>query len=193
MNLAAVLGSWLSLSLNLGMAANCPQDQTQAVSPPAPQSQTSPPAPASAAPKAPSPNQAKSSAEHPRHRKKTAAPACSNNPTPSDANSQSLPPCPPPKKVVRNGGSNEPNVQFTAGDTAQQAAQQRSTDQLKSATEENLKKIAGRQLAPSQQETVTQINQFLEQSKSAIAEGDLERGHNLALKAQLLSEELVKP
>ncbi len=84
-------------------------------------------------------------------------------------------------------------MQFTAGDTAQQAAQQRSSDALKSATEENLKKIAGRQLTPSQQETVTQINEFLEQSKSAIAEGDLERGHNLALKAHLLSEELVKP
>ncbi len=193
MNLAAVFGSFLSLSLNLGMAANCPSDQTQAASPPAPQSQTSPPAPASAAPKATSSKQAKPPVEHPRHRKKKPAPACSNSSAPSDANSQSLPPCPTPKKVVRNGGSNEPNVQFTAGDTAHQAAQQRSTDQLKSATEENLKKIAGRQLTPSQQETVTQINQFLEQSKSAIAEGDLERGHNLALKAQLLSEELVKP
>ncbi|MGO8793282.1 MAG: hypothetical protein ACLQLC_00535 [Candidatus Sulfotelmatobacter sp.] len=111
----------------------------------------------------------------------------------ANAASKSLPPCPPAKRVVRNGGSDEPTVQFTAGDTAQQAAQQRSSDALKSATEENLKKIAGRQLTPSQQETVTQINEFLEQSKSAIAEGDLERGHNLALKAHLLSEELVKP
>jgi hypothetical protein len=33
----------------------------------------------------------------------------------------------------------------------------------------------------------------MEQSKAAVAAGDLERGHKLALKAQLLSDELVKP
>jgi uncharacterized protein YaiL (DUF2058 family) len=104
-----------------------------------------------------------------------------------------LPPCPPPRKVVRNGGSDEPTVQLTGGTTARQAAQQYSTDQLTSATEENLKQIAGRQLTPSQQEMVSQIKQFMEQARTAIAAGDLERGHNLALKAQLLSDELVKP
>jgi len=61
------------------------------------------------------------------------------------------------------------------------------------ATEENLKKIEGRQLNPSQQEMVTQIKQFMEQSKVAVAAGDPERGNNLALKAHLLSDELVKP
>jgi hypothetical protein len=40
---------------------------------------------------------------------------------------------------------------------------------------------------------VSQIKQFMEQSKAAVAAGDLERGHNLALKAHLLSDELVKP
>jgi hypothetical protein len=70
---------------------------------------------------------------------------------------------------------------------------QRSTGQLTAATEENLKKIAGRQLNPSQQEMMSQIKQFMEQSKTAVATGDLERGHNLALKAHLLSDELVKP
>jgi hypothetical protein len=95
---------------------------------------------------------------------------------------------------VRNGGSDEPTVQLTGGTTAEQASHQRSTtDQLTTATEENLKKIAGRQLNPSQQEMVSQIKQFMEQSKAAVAAGDLERGHNLALKAHLLSDELVKP
>jgi hypothetical protein len=79
------------------------------------------------------------------------------------------------------------------GTTAEQASHQRSTDELTAATEENLKKIAGRQLNPSQQEMVTQIKQFLQQSKTAVAAGDLERGHNLAMKARLLSDELVKP
>ena len=60
-------------------------------------------------------------------------------------------------------------------------------------TEENLKKIAGRQLKPEQQDMVIQIRQYMEQSKSAVATGDLERARTLAWKAQLLSEELVKP
>jgi hypothetical protein len=102
-------------------------------------------------------------------------------------------PCPPPKKVVRNGGSPEPTVQLKGG-TAEEASHQRSTtDQLATATQENLKKIAERQLTPSQQEIVSQIKQFMEQSKAAVAAGDLERGRNLAMKAHLLSDELVKP
>jgi hypothetical protein len=71
--------------------------------------------------------------------------------------------------------------------------QQRSTEQLTTATEENLKQIAGRQLTTSQQDMVTQIKEFMAQSKSAIAAGDSERGHNLADKAHLLSEDLLKP
>lgn len=102
-------------------------------------------------------------------------------------------PCPPPKKVVRNGGSSEPTVQLKGG-TAEEASHERSTtDQLTTATQENLKKIEGGQLNPSQQEMVNQIKQFMEQSKAAVATGDLERGRNLAMKAHLLSDELAKP
>lgn len=102
-------------------------------------------------------------------------------------------PCPLPKKVVTNGGSNEPSIQLVGGETAQQTAQQRSIDELMAATTENLKKLQGRQLPASQQDTVNQIKQFMEQSKTAVAAGDLERGNNLATKARLLSDELVKP
>ena len=38
-----------------------------------------------------------------------------------------------------------------------------------------------------------QIAQFMEQSKTAAGAGDLDRAHNLALKARLLSDELLKP
>ena len=80
------------------------------------------------------------------------------------------------------------------GGKAEEASHQRSTtDQLTTATQENLKKIAERQLTPSQQEIVSQIKQFMGQSKAAVAAGDLERGRNLAMKAHLLSDELVKP
>ena len=117
-----------------------------------------------------------------------ATPAGSNNTGDAPAK-----PCPPPTKVVRNGGSPEPTVQLKGG-TAEEASHQRSTtDQLTTATQENLKKIAERQLTPSQQEIVSQIKQFMGQSKAAVAAGDLERGRNLAMKAHLLSDELVKP
>jgi hypothetical protein len=87
----------------------------------------------------------------------------------------------------------EPAIQLKGGTDADDASQQRSTEQLTTATEENLKKIVGHQLSASQQDTVSQIKQFTEQAKAAVAAGDPERGHKLALKAQLLSEELVKP
>jgi hypothetical protein len=75
-----------------------------------------------------------------------------------------------------------------------QASQQRdTTDQLLGSVESDLKKVEGRQLNSSQQEMMTQIQQFIEQSKAAVAVGDMERGHNLAMKAHLLSAELVKP
>ena len=113
----------------------------------------------------------------------------SNDGTTTKAN-----PCPPAKKVVTNGGSDEPTIELTHNTSEQQASQQRfTTEQLRTATEENLKKIEGRQLNTSQQDMVSQIKQFMDQSKSAVADGDLERGRSLAMKAQLLSEELTKP
>jgi hypothetical protein len=107
--------------------------------------------------------------------------------------STTLKPCPPSKKVIRNGGSSEPVEQLTGGTKAQQDSQQHSTEELTAATEENLKKIAGLQLTPSQQDMVNHIKQFMEQSKAAVAAGDLDGAHNFARKAHLLSEELVKP
>jgi iron uptake system EfeUOB component EfeO/EfeM len=60
-------------------------------------------------------------------------------------------------------------------------------------TEANLKKLAGKQLTPNQQDMVSQTRQFMQQSKAAVEAGDLERARTLAWKAQVLSEELVKP
>jgi hypothetical protein len=123
-----------------------------------------------------------------------AASTSSANTGPASTGSAALSPCPPPKKVVRNGGSDEPTIQLTGGTTTEQGLHERSsTDQLTTATEANLKKAAGLRLNPSQQEMVSEIKQFMEQSRTAVAAGDLERGRNLAMKAHLLSDELVKP
>jgi len=102
--------------------------------------------------------------------------------------------CPPAKVIVRQGGTAEPSIHLAGGVGGDQAAQQRHTaNQYLGATETNLKKLAGQQLTANQQDMLKQIHQFMDQSKSAVAAGDLERGRTLAWKAQLLSEELVNP
>jgi len=102
--------------------------------------------------------------------------------------------CPPEKVVVPHGGTSEPSIQLAGPSTGDQATQQRqSANQLLGSTEENLKKLAGQPLNATQQDTVNQIHQFMEQSKTAVAAGDLERARTLAWKAQVLSQDLVSP
>jgi hypothetical protein len=94
---------------------------------------------------------------------------------------------------VHDGGTADPSIQLTGESGAAQPAGKHPADQLVGTTEENLKKIEGHELTPSQKEMLAQIHQFMEQSKAATAAGDIDRGHNLALKARLLSDELTKP
>ena len=98
-----------------------------------------------------------------------------------------------PKKVVRNGSTGDPAVQLSPGLSQQQSsAQRRNVSQLLSTTDTNLKKLAGREISSSQKETVEQIQQYVQQAKAASDAGDMERAHNLAVKARVLSEELLK-
>jgi hypothetical protein len=99
----------------------------------------------------------------------------------------------PDKKVVRNGGTTDPVVQLTPGMSKEQASSQRqSTAQLLAATDNNLKQISALQLNLSQQDSVSQIRKYMEQARAAEQAGDVERSHNLASKALLLSDDLVK-
>jgi hypothetical protein len=99
----------------------------------------------------------------------------------------------PDKKVVRNGGTTDPVVQLTPGMSKEQASSQRqNTAQLLAATDNNLRQISARPLNSSQQDSVSQIRKYMEQAKVAEQAGDLERSHNLASKALLLSDDLVK-
>lgn len=102
-------------------------------------------------------------------------------------------PCPPPKVVVRQGGTSEPSIQLAGGPADQTAHQRDVANQILGSADANLKKIAGHQLSANQQDMVNQIRQFMGQSKAAINAGDLERARTLAWKAEVLSEELVKP
>jgi hypothetical protein len=69
----------------------------------------------------------------------------------------------------------------------------RSTNQLIESAQENLKRVDGHELDSTQQDSVTQIQQYVQQSKTAAAAGDSDRAHTLAWKAQLLSQELIQP
>jgi hypothetical protein len=68
-----------------------------------------------------------------------------------------------------------------------------ATNQMLASTDANLKKLGGTQMTSDQQDIVTQIRQFMDQSKKATKAGDLEQARTLAWKAQTLSEELVNP
>jgi len=95
---------------------------------------------------------------------------------------------------VRQGGIAEQSIQLAGGSAGGDTTQKRqSTDQMLLATEENLKKVAGIQLSGVQQSSVSQIRQFVNQSKSALVAADYERAHTLAWKAKVLSEDLVNP
>lgn len=95
--------------------------------------------------------------------------------------------------MVRNGGTVDPVVQLAPGMSAEQASSQRqNTTQLLAATDDNLKQIASRQLSSTQQDSVSQIRKYMEQANAAEKAGDVQRAHNLASKALLLSDDLVK-
>jgi hypothetical protein len=66
------------------------------------------------------------------------------------------------------------------------------TAELLSATDANLREASSKPLTATQEETVNQIKLFMEQANAAVKAGDLDRGHNLAMKAHLLSDDLVK-
>jgi hypothetical protein len=100
------------------------------------------------------------------------------------------PSAPPPKKVVPHG-STEDTITNGASDTDEQSAKTRAanTDLLNQATA-NLEKVSGRSLTAEQKETADQIRKFVDQSKAANQEGDLQRAGTLANKAKLLSDSL---
>jgi hypothetical protein len=98
----------------------------------------------------------------------------------------------PAKTVVKNGGTDEPTLDLSPEVNQKQASEQTvRTNQLLGSSDANLKKISGRQLSASQQDTVKQIQSYIDQAKKAASDGDVQRAYNLAVKANLLSAELA--
>jgi hypothetical protein len=108
-------------------------------------------------------------------------------------NSATVSPCPPKKVIVRQGSTSDPSIEVVGGAQGRQASDERDTAiQMLETTEANLKKVEGTQLSPDQLDMVKQVREFMDQSKAATSTGDLDQARTLALKAQLLSEELVR-
>jgi outer membrane biosynthesis protein TonB len=96
----------------------------------------------------------------------------------------------PPKKVIPAEPAPTPQ-QISPGPTSDGGNSQASTDQLLQGAEANLNGIT-RQLSKDEEAMRAQIREFIKQSRTATTENDPTRAHTLAVKARLLSDELVK-
>jgi hypothetical protein len=150
------------------------QNSPAAVNPKPPEPQAKPPARKTAKKKA-------------AHKKKTVHPA--------NAPKAAIPPASdaPSKVVVSNGSTSDPKVQIAPTVPEDQAARDRqNTNQLLAVVEDNLGKLSERQLDTNQQDMVKQIRQYVDQARIANKSGDLQRAQNLASKARMLTDELLK-
>ena len=104
---------------------------------------------------------------------------------------KSTPPA-PPRIVIQEGSTpNSASGQMAAATGKDAASNGQSTQQLIDSTENNLRSIK-RQLSSDEQSMVAQARDYINGSKQATKDGDFVRAHNLANKAHLLSEELIK-
>jgi hypothetical protein len=99
----------------------------------------------------------------------------------------------PRKVVVREGGTEEPATQIVTGMAPDEAYRKRQkAEQLLKSTDELLQLTAPSATDPQSQETVSQIHNYIEGARAALKAGDIARGHTLAVKADLLAEDLAK-
>lgn len=137
-------------------------------------------------------------------------------PTPAEAEAQPTPsnteqakpaakPRTPAKKPAETARNTKPKIvvkpepepsstpgQISPSISSTDASQQQSTtDQMLQRTENNLNSIK-RQLSPDEQATANQIRNLMKQSREATKQNDLEAARKLAVKAQLLCDELIK-
>ncbi|HEY5174343.1 MAG TPA: hypothetical protein VII95_02125 [Terriglobales bacterium] len=191
--------SVLALLLLLGVACKKkkpqlpPQAQAPTIAVPVADeiSEATPPPPPPPQQEAPVPEPQKPKSQ-PRHRKKPAQPPASSpdtNPPANTAGNATVAAAHPPPNPAAEGA---PDTAIAADVTSAQVSQQKQTTvQLLEAAEKNLKSV-NRQLNHDEQAMVSQINTYISQSKKATSENDFERAYNLATKARLLSDALVK-
>ncbi len=103
-----------------------------------------------------------------------------------------VPPAPAETTPPPSPAKPAPDTSINAPMTNQQADRERQqTAGLLGSAENNLANIH-RSLNVDEQNMVSQIRNYIAQSRKAMSDGDLERAYNLANKANLLSSELMK-
>jgi hypothetical protein len=105
---------------------------------------------------------------------------------------QAAPPSEAPKPEPAKPNSPDPSVQITA-DIPRAAVQseRQNTEQLLRNSDGKLSHI-NRNLSDSEQGMLRQARNYILQSNQALQGGDIERAYNLAVKANLLANELAK-
>jgi len=124
--------------------------------------------------------------------KKTAPPATAapTPPPPAPANNNTTvaslrPPQNPASEIASD------NAIAAALPSAEVIRQKEKTAQIVDSTENNLKNLS-RSLSEEEKAMRAQIQTYLQQSRKATSDGDFERAYNLAMKAQLLANALIK-
>jgi ElaB/YqjD/DUF883 family membrane-anchored ribosome-binding protein len=84
-----------------------------------------------------------------------------------------------------------PDLAIAAVPTKDASQQKEDTARMVDSTENALKNMT-RSLSDEEKAMRTQIQSYLQQSRKATADGDYERAYNLAKKAQLLADALIK-
>ncbi len=165
---------------------------------PAPAPETAPqePQPPPTEPPKEEPKEAEAPAPPPKPKPKHHVARKTAPPPPAPAKPEEKPPqqasVKPPKIVIQEGGASNSSGQISTAIAHDDATHHRlTTAQLLESTEVNLRGL-NRALTAEEQATVAQIRDYMEQSRAATTQQDLVRAHNLALKAHLLSDELVK-
>jgi ElaB/YqjD/DUF883 family membrane-anchored ribosome-binding protein len=119
----------------------------------------------------------------------TAPVAAPAPPPPPAANNQTVANLRPPHN---SAADNTPDMAIAAAVPSQQVSQQKEdTAHMVDATENALKNIT-RPLSDEEKAMRTQIQSYIQQSRKATTDGDFERAYNLAKKAQLLADALIK-
>jgi hypothetical protein len=149
----------------------------------------------------PAPPKPKPAAKHPRQHTSNNNKKPENKPEKTaqekaapEKNTQEVAKNNPPGRIVikESTPAAPPTIQIAPAMTHDEAGHsQATTGQLLDSTDANLRQIT-RQLSASEQSMLAQCKDYETQSREAVKNGDMERAHNLALKAHLLSDELVK-
>jgi hypothetical protein len=205
----AVIAVALVLAFNMGCAKKKPQLPPQAKAPaetiatplPSEISETVPPPPPPEPQPQPQPSESTVIKPPKKHSRKKITPPTASvqaaNPTNTATPPASAAPAPSNTTVAaahspaNPAGEPTPDVAISPDVTsAQLLHQKQSTAQLLEETEKTINGMKAQ--GPAQEETLAEIRSYVNQSRKATSEGDFERAYNLATKAHLLSDALVK-